>query len=69
METNYFKFRGFDYIPLYGAMRSSKRLEETREQNPNVKVSLDDFSVYASGQLLGMIGGAMALKGLISLLN
>ncbi len=59
METNYFKFQGMDYFPVYGVIKSSIRFEREKGQNSDVKVSFDDTVTYLCAQAVGIIGLSM----------
>ena len=55
MPKDYFEFKGFDYFPVFGVARARLRFNEERGQSPDIKISFDEFSTYASAQALGCI--------------
>jgi len=59
------KLRLRDYIPMYGLMSYSARLEEIREKDPDTKISLGFACSFVTYQLMTSIGALTGLTALV----
>lgn len=64
----YFEYRRWDYLPIIGAIRSYRRLEEEREKNPDIKITIPEALTFIAAQGVGIITLTLALSGLEAIL-